>query len=172
MGNDGDLDNRSQISAQVTISIAPISDADERLVDMLGAFAFDLAQLVGCSRQTSSKANVLCSEATSNALENNLLSSGDMKVELTLTTADAHVCCVVNPGAASTGTDAWFPPDEATSTVENPTMQTIRRKRTDLAKGGLGSMRRKGEMMMPHGEPDGGSSAAPVTVVPLPKKPQ
>ena len=171
MANDGNLGDRSPLSARVTISIAPISDADERLADMLGAFAFDLAQLLGCSGQTSSKANVLFSEETLSALENNLLSSGDVKVELTLTDADAHVHCVVNPGVASTGTDAWFPPDEATAAVENPMLKTIRRKRSDLAKGGLGLMHMKSETKKPLGKPGGGSSGPPVTVVPLPKKP-
>ena len=175
MSNDGNLGNRSQITTQVTLSIAPISDADERLADLLGAFAFDLAQLVGCSEQTSSKANVLCGEAFARALANNLLSSGDVKVELTLTGGDAQVRCVVNPGAASTGTDAWFPPDEAAFVVEeNPTMQTIRRRRGELAQGGLGLMRVKNETKKRAGTPDGGagSSAPSVTVVPLSKKRQ
>jgi hypothetical protein len=177
MGNDSKPHDRPQTCVRVSVSIAPISDADERLADMLGAFAFDLGQLVGCA-DMGSRASVECTEETWDALENNLFSSGELKIDMTVTGADAQVRCVVTPDAGTSGTEAWFPPDQAeqTSTVENTMMKTIRRKRADLAKGGLGLMRMKSETKKRVGGPDdrGGSSPASANVValPPPKKPQ
>lgn len=172
MGNDGSL---PQTCVRVTVSIAPISNADERLADILAAFAFDLGQLVGCA-DMGSRASVECTEQTWDALEKNLFSTGELKIDMTVTGADTQVRCVVTPDAVTSGTAAWFPPDAATSPVENPMVKTIRRKRADLAKSGLGSMRMKSETTQRLGGPDdcGGSSPASANVVslPPPKKPQ
>ena len=169
----------AQMEMRVTVSIAPISNADERIVDLFGSLAFDLAQLVGCSRQTSSNANVQTSERTSTALQDNLLSTGELRFEMSLRESNLQVKLTVSPGAeASDGTEAWFRLDEPEPEVTNASAKTIKVKRSDL--GGLteksSTRKRFGAGGGPGPGDDGGARAGSSDprfgVIPLRKKPR
>lgn len=180
MSTEGNSADHAQTSMRATISIAPISDADERVVDLFASFAFDLARLVGCSRQTSSNVNIRTMDETSAALQNNLLSTGELRLELTLANAQMHVQCVVNPNAdANSGTEAWFRLDELDSPDEDAAPNTLWREQLDYRRNTLGgltaksSTRKRFGMGSGHDPDDGGGSAKlPLGVIPLRKKPR
>ncbi len=179
MSEADDPNDRAQMEMRVTVSIAPISNADERIIDLFGSLAFDLAQLVGCSRQTSSNANIQTLEGTTAALQDNLLSTGELQFEMSLRASSLQVKCTVTPGAeASDGTEAWFRLDEPEPEVTNPGAKTIKVKRSDL--GGMtaksSTRKRFGVGGSPGPGDDGGASSGSSDpqfgVIPLRKKPR
>lgn len=180
MSNDGNAGSEPRTCVRFTLSIAPVSNADDRIVNMLGSFVFDLGQVVGCSGQTSATASASTTDQASNAFVTNMLAPGELQVELTLVDTTTQVRCAIQPSTeADAGTEAWFHLDEP-EPVEPlaETHKTIRRRRTEVAPGGLGLLGMKSETRRRFGSssggrdpndgdgPGGGSSGSPLTLVP------
>jgi hypothetical protein len=198
MGDDQHPSDHAQTLVKFSLSIAPASSADDRVTGLLSNLVFDLATLVGCSRKTASQVNVLCVEETAATLEENMFSSGELKVDLAIVGEKVRVHSAVRPAEVEIpGTESWFQPDEPQRDMGKTPSKTIRRKRSDLlaqtvedrrvdrAQGGLGLMRLTEESKFKLGpdgnkgdngngggsEGEGGSSAPAATVVPLRKGP-
>jgi hypothetical protein len=197
MDNDRKPGDRVRTCVRVTVSIEPMSEANDAVVALLSAFAFDLSQAIEHTQHVGSRASLLIVEEASNVLERSVHSTGELKVNVTLTNKAAEVWCEVRPGPNAPSqpvVDDWFPPDEPGATRENPAMKTMSRKRSEFEKavqgrlrdrtqGGLGLVRlsadaKTGADAAPKKQGggtdnnDGGSSAAQASVVPLPKKPK
>lgn len=191
MGNDGHPSDRTQSCVKISLTIAPASHADDQVTGLLSNLAFDVATMVGCSSATAAKANSLCLDETEGTIQQNLFASGELKIDLAIIGDGVLVHGAVRKTAVDTScTEAWFPPDVAGTEVQQDepgrdmgrdASKTIRRKKTDIVRGGLGLQRLTAESKEKLGpEPgggggefgnDGGSSAPAAVVVPLRKGP-
>lgn len=182
MGNDGHPSDRAQTCVRISLTIAPVSNADDRVTGLLSNLAFDVAMMVGCSSAVAAKANGSCIEETAATMQENMFSSGELKVDIALIGDKVLVHSAVRATEVEIpGTESWFQPDEPQRDMGKDPSKTIRRKRSELAKGGLGLQRLLAESKKAHDPEDGdgggqsggeGESSAPAaTVVPLRKRP-
>lgn len=195
MGNDGHPSDRAQTCVKVSLTIAPVSHADERATGLLSNLVFDIAMMVGCSSAAAGKANSVCVEEMTATLQENLFASGELRVDVALIGEKVLVHGAVRAAEVEIpGTESWFQPDEPQRDMGKDPSKTVRRKRSDLladtvqerrvdrARGGVGLMRMTAESKRSLGPGDGndeggnsdgegGSSAPAAVVVPLRKKP-
>jgi len=198
MGDDRHSSDRAETRVKFSLTIAPVAHADDRVTGLLSNLFFDLATMVGCSEKTAARANLLCVEEMSVTLQENLFSSGELKVDMGLIGEKVLVFGAVRATEVEIpGTESWFQPDEPQRDMGKDPSKTIRRKRSDLlaqaveerrvdrAKGGLGLQRLTAESKFKLGSDDdegdkgkgggsegeGGSSAPAAPVVPLRKRP-
>lgn len=174
--------NAAQRCIRVSLSITPLRGTDEDLAGLLGNLFFDFLQLMGVSRQISSKVNVQIIELTTHLLEHSVLFPGALKLDFAMTGDEVTVD--VSDPMASDGDDVATRQFHLVSSAEDPKRllaDMVLERRIDRAKGGLGLMRLTEESKMrlsgDHKKRGGGSgsdggegSSAPALVLALPLK--
>ncbi len=133
--------NRMQTAVGASIYIAPLDHVAGDVAGLLGNFLFDLLGMF-YPRQICSKANVVVIELVTNVMEHCSIREGAMRVDLRID-GDELLITVQNPATPEQYEDikARF---AAIASAEDPRKllaETVRERRTNRERGGLGLMR-------------------------------